>query len=293
MKATNWKFARSSGVAREVLEAQAKAGVQAIEISLGKGMYPALDFKKAKQDADACGIELWSFHLPFSPFAEMNPSSTNSALREYTVNLFSYYINKAADIGCKVITIHPSGEPIPDEERTEQMKCSKDSLFKLAEVSKQNGVILAVEDLPRTCLGHTSDEILELISVHDNLKVCFDTNHLLFEKNVDFIKKCGEHIVTTHFSDYDFLNERHWMPYEGKNDWISIITALEEVGYSGPLLFELGLVTPEELERPRELTYDDFKIVYDALVNKTTVSPLGKPNPELIYNKVFTKTPLF
>lgn len=292
MKATEWKLAHSSRVDREVLKAQAEAGIEAIEISLGKGMYPSLDFEKAQKDAKDFGIELWSFHLPFSPFSEMNPASTNKGLREYTVNLFSYYIKKAASIGCKVITIHPSGEPIPEEERAEQMKCSKDSLFKLAEVSKQNGVVLAVEDLPRTCLGNCSDEILELISPHENLKVCFDTNHLLIEKNVDFIRKCGKHIVTTHFSDYDFLNERHWMPFEGKNDWLGIINGLEEVGYEGPVLFELGLVAPDELKRTRELTYEDFKTVYEALVNKTSVAPIGTPDPELIYNKVYTKTPL-
>ena len=39
MDAKNWKFARSSRVDYETLEAEAKAGVQAIEISLGKGIY--------------------------------------------------------------------------------------------------------------------------------------------------------------------------------------------------------------------------------------------------------------
>ena len=292
MNAKEWKLARSSRVDRETLEAEAKAGIQAIEISLGKGEYPALDFELAKKNIAEFGLELWSFHLPFSPFAEMNPASTNKGLREYTVNLFSYYIKKAASIGCKVVTIHPSGEPIADEDRAEQMKCSKDSLFKLAEIAERNGVYLAVENIPRTCLGNCSDEILELISPHRNLKVCFDTNHLLIEKNVDFIKKCGKHIITTHVSDYDFLNERHWMPFEGKNNWKEIVETLENVGYCGPFLFELGLVTHDELIRPRELTFDDFKTVYDACVNKQTLDPVGTPNPENIYNKVYTKVPL-
>ena len=292
MKATNWKFAMSSRADRETLEAKAKAGVQAIEVSLGKGMYPSLDFGKLKNDCADVGLELWSFHLPFSPFSEMNPASTNADLREYTVHIFSHYIKKAADIGCKVITIHPSGEPIPAEDRAEQMKCSKDSLFKLGEVAERCGVRLAVEDIPRTCLGNCSSEILELISVHKNLGVCFDTNHLLQQKNVDFIKECGKHIITTHVSDYDFLNERHWMPFEGKNDWPALVTALEEADYSGPFLFELGLEAPDEMKRPRELTYDDFAKVYHACVNKQTLEPIGKPDPELIYNKVFTKVPL-
>lgn len=292
MDAKQWKFAMSSRVDRETLEAKAKAGVQAIEISLEKGKYPALDFKRVKKDCDDVGLELWSFHLPFSPFSEMNPASTNSDLREYTVHIFSHYIKKAADIGCKVITIHPSGEPIAQEERAEQMKCSKDSLFKLANVAERCGVVMAVEDIPRTCLGNCSDEIIELISPHDNLKICFDANHLLTEKNVDFIKKCGKDIITVHMSDYDFLNERHWMPFEGKNDWPGIVTALEDAGYCGPFLFELGLIAPDEMIRPRELTYDDFAEVYRACVNKQTLEPIGTPDPEKIYNKVFTKTPL-
>ena len=45
--------------------------------------------------------------------------------------------------------------------------------------AQQLGQVIAVEDLPRTCLGRESSEMLELISVNDKLRVCFDTNHLL------------------------------------------------------------------------------------------------------------------
>ena len=292
MNAKNWKFGCYSRVDWDSLKMRADAGVQAIEVSLGKGEYPFMDFKQTKEYCDTLGLELWSFHLPFSPFSEMNPASLDKKLRDYTVDLFSGYIKKAADIGCKVITIHPSGEPIPEVERAEQMKCSKDSLFRLAEVAQNAGVRLAVEDIPRTCLGNCSDEISELISPHKNLFVCFDTNHLLIEKNVDFIRKVGSKIITTHVSDYDFLNERHWLPFEGENDWVAIVTALEEVGYEGPFLFEVGLDCPDELNRPRDITFDDHRKIYEACVNKQRLAPIGTPDPVKKYNKVFTKTPL-
>ena len=38
------------------------------------------------------------------------------------------------------------------------------------------------------------------------------------------------------FRIYDFINEKHWLPLEGKNDWETILSALEEIGYAGRLL---------------------------------------------------------
>ena len=72
----------------------------------------------------------------------------------------------------------------------------------LAEKAASHGAVIAVENLPRTCLGKNSDEINELISANPKLKVCFDTNHLLKENISDFIKKTGKNIVTVHISDY-------------------------------------------------------------------------------------------
>jgi sugar phosphate isomerase/epimerase len=117
---------------------------------------------------------------------------------------------------------------------------------------------VAVEDLPRTCLGRNSDEILELIGAHDALRVCFDTNHLLGENPVDFICKLKGKIITTHVSDYDFINERHWLPGEGDLDWNAIFGALREIGYDGAWLYELGFACPKSILRPRALTCEDI-----------------------------------
>jgi sugar phosphate isomerase/epimerase len=126
------------------------------------------------------------------------------------------------------------------------------------EIARRYGAVIAVEDLPRTCLGNTAAEIAELISVHPDLRVCFDTNHLLTEDAADFVRALGDKIITTHVSDYDFLNERHWLPGEGKLDWQSIVNALREVNYSGTWLYELGFDCPKTLIRERELTCEDF-----------------------------------
>jgi sugar phosphate isomerase/epimerase len=73
-----------------------------------------------------------------------------------------------------------------------------------------------------------------------DLRVCFDTNHCLIEDNCDYIRAVGPKIVTLHVSDYDFTDEKHWIPGEGKNDWEGIIRTLEEADYSGRFLYETG-----------------------------------------------------
>ena len=103
------------------------------------------------------------------------------------------------------------------------------------------GAVIAVEDLPRTCLGNTSDDIRKLISVNDKLRVCFDTNHLLEEDNIEFMKKLADKIITLHISDYDFLNERHWLPGEGKLDWAAMFSTLKEIGYNGVWMYEIKI----------------------------------------------------
>lgn len=207
------------------------------------GMYKAdteMDFEYIKKCSEKYGVEIWSVHMPFYPFEKIELSSTDEDVRLHTVEVFKEIIKKASPVGINKFVIHPSGEPIDDDVRYSKLEACKKSLNCLAEFAgKYNGVI-CVEDLPRTCLGKNSDEILELLSINDNLRACFDTNHLLGENNVDFIKKIGKKIATLHISDYDFEDERHWIPGEGKIDWKSLYNTLLEIGYDGAWVYEIA-----------------------------------------------------
>lgn len=240
----------------ELFKAYADADIMAMEISLAYDECDEFDYKKALELSKKYGVELWSYHLPFGPF-ETNDIS-NPDIAGQTVEYLSGLIEKGSDIGIDKYIIHPSGEPIADEDRKMRMECSKDSLFKLAEIAKACGSVLAVEDLPRTCLGRNSAEIKELTDVHPDLGVCFDTNHLLSEKIEEFILSVGDRIITTHVSDYDFVNERHWLPGEGKINWASLIDALKKVNYQGVWLYEIGFACPKNIIRDRSLNCEDF-----------------------------------
>jgi sugar phosphate isomerase/epimerase len=233
----------------EMFRLYKEAGIAQMEVSVNKEQSEALDFDKLLEWSKKYGVELYSFHLPFMPFNDIDISRPD--LAEKSVEYLKGYIDKGAKIGIDKYIIHPSGEPIAEEDRATRMEIAKNSLSILAEYAKERGAVICVENLPRTCLGRDSSDIIELLSAHPDLRCCFDTNHLLYEDPVDFAYKVGKKIATTHVSDCDFTNEKHWFPGVGLIRWHDLYRALEEVGYEGVWMYELGFGdrTPEDFIR--------------------------------------------
>ena len=265
-------------ITEENLASYRTAGMTVIEISDGIQGFACFDYEHARILAEKYGIKLNSIHLPFCPFTEIDIS--NPSLADYTTEYYRDLIEKGAAIGVKIFVLHPSGEPIKDE-REIRMDTAKKSLFRLAEIAKQNGAVIAVENLPRTCLGKNSEEINELISAHEALRVCFDTNHLLAEPTADFMRNIGNKIITLHISDYDFVNERHWLPGEGKVNWQDVLAILDEIGYNGPWMYELSLICPKTILRDRTLTHADLMQNARELFEGKTPTVISKPKPNL------------
>lgn len=238
------------------------SGIKKLEISLPKYGCDSFDYMSAKKYSEKYGVELWSFHLPFVPFADIDISSPEKC--DKTVKYLENIICKASEAGFHHFIIHPSAEIHQDVEkltaegRALRLETAKNSLYKLAQIGKREGGTICVEDLPRACLGNTSAEILYLLEADESLRVCFDTNHLLTEDPIHFIEAVGEKIVTLHVSDYDFINERHWLPGEGKIDWQALLNALKKAGYKGPWLYEVSYKAPDSITRCRDLTCEDF-----------------------------------
>lgn len=231
-------------------DALAAAGIRELELSSGAvdPFYAVLDFphraKEIAGEAKAHGVTISSVHLPFGPFSRIDPASPDPAVRAEIMRIQSELLGAAGDAGIGLAIIHPSGEPYREEERGERIACAVDVIGELTGIAKAAGVTLCLENLPRTCLCRTSDEMLQFLDAIPDLRVVFDTNHSLKEDNVHYIRAVGGKIVTLHVSDYDFVDEKHWLPMEGKNDWPAILGALEEMDYSGRFLYESGAGKP-------------------------------------------------
>lgn len=242
------------GLTEEYIDEAKAAGIECFEF-VAKADDPQSEerYDALAAKASELGMSVWSVHLPFG--RERDISSTDAAIRETWIQKNIAIMERAVGWGVKKAILHPSYEPIADEDRPQRMRHATDSLRVLGEAAEALGIQIAVECLPRTCLGNTSDEILELISAHPSLGVCCDVNHLLKETPQEFIDAVGSRIVSLHISDYDGLDEKHWVPGRGVIDWNAVLSALARAGYEGPFMFEVTNrnATEEEYVSPATL----------------------------------------
>ena len=241
---------RTAPLDRTVFESYAKNGIRFMEFSQKETVLPLCSWRDIRRASEETGVDIWSFHLPFN-VQRYNIAAMDSFLRRMTVKEQENYLEIAAFLGAKYAVIHPSSEPIADADRAEAKKYSKENLSRLADKAEACGIVLAVENLPRTCLGNTASELLDLVHTDDRLRVCFDVNHLLKDTHENFVRLLGDKIVTLHISDYDFIDERHQLPGCGKIDWKAMLDLLESARYTGPFLYEVGMRDTEDSDPAR------------------------------------------
>ena len=250
----DWALAASRPVnlfEDKVLEAMKAAGIQYAELSSGnpEPYYETINFPKDSvalyQKAKDAGVTISSIHLPFG-VKWLDPAGKDPAGREKYAAMQCEIIEAAGKAGIPIVVVHPSAEPYQEEEREERLALAIESIRKLTEKAVSCGVTLALENLPRTCLCRTHEDMVKFLEAIPELKVCFDTNHCLAEDNAEYIRAVGDKIVTLHISDYDFINERHWLPGVGQNPWAKLLAVLEEINYSGKFTYEVG-ASPAEI----------------------------------------------
>lgn len=196
------------------------------------------------------GLCLWSIHLPFGGGWDIAHYEERD--RESAIFGLKRIMDLTAKWNPKVFVVHGCLEPVTDEERPIRVAHCIQSLIELEAYAKKFGAHIAVEDLPRSCLGNTSKEI-RAISAAAGVSVCFDVNHLLYDNQDDFLDILDHNIITTHISDYDGIDERHWLPGEGIINWKNLYERMQKAGYRGPYLFELkvgenGPYSPEKIK---------------------------------------------
>jgi len=200
------------------------------------------------------GLALNAIHIPFG--RQWDISTLDEMVRLEAIRKIAAIFAKADASMPVCYVIHGSYEPIPIENRTDRLLQLKKSLLELCSLTQTP---LAIEILPRTCLLNTAKEAVEMIdSLPEQVKVCVDVNHFLQETAEDGVKALGKRIITTHISDHDYLDEKHWMPMQGKIDWKLLLKAFEEIGYHGVFNYEVSQdCTPAEIKENYDTLFSD------------------------------------
>lgn len=230
---TGW---RSSVFDEEKIADCAKSGIDVLEHDClwNDPKCADYDYIKIQQCAKNHGIYMQSVHLALGDELDIS----NMQTKPFALDVLTRQIIAAAKADIKYAVLHASAEPIGESERKSRLETAADSVMKLCKTATECGITLCLEDLPRTCLCNDTAELASLLSVDSSLKVCFDVNHLLKCSHKQFFVAFGDKIVTTHISDYDFVDDRHWVPGEGNIDWVKLADLFEQYNYSGAFLFE-------------------------------------------------------
>ena len=233
---------RWTGFGLESMKANKEAGLDYIEVTMnnviGKDTAGVWDRAVAiKAGIDSSGLKVWSVHMPYSRTLDI--SMIDDVKRAENVKYMKDMMRVAGIFQPQYLVLHPSAEPIAPDEREQRLANSHASIGELAPVAKEIGAVLCIENLPRTCLGQNGEEMMRLIEGYDEVGLCFDTNHLLYQSHADYLKAVEKgKIKTVHLSDYDFADERHLIPGEGLIDNQALWAGIRENGYDGIMMFE-------------------------------------------------------
>ena len=215
-----------------------------------------------KNKIDSTGLKVWSIHLPFSRTLDISVLDDNE--REKNVAFIAEMIELSAMFNPSRLVLHPSSEPISENIREQRIKNSIQSIDTLRKYANSINAQLCIENLPRTCLGNTPEELLRIVESFPDVGICFDTNHYLKGNPVDFVRKTGHRIKTLHVSDYDGDDERHWIPGDGSIDWGKLTHEIYQAGYDGVFMFETTKDVNNNRVSPAQLS-DSFQMIINQL----------------------------
>ena len=188
------------------------------------------------------GKKVISYHVPFKQPDDIG--DPDEAIRLRAMSRLRAHLHEASRLGCRYIVVHPSTEPIDQTKRDVYSSQLRKSMREMEGELKLHNMVLALECLPRLCMGNSVEELLKMLDgFDDTFGVCLDVNHLMdkYARLPEFIRTLGKRLVTVHLCDYDGVDEKHWLPLTGVIDYQAVIRAMAEIGYTGPFNYEISI----------------------------------------------------
>ena len=199
------------------------------------------DLLDALKKAQARGaVRVASVHALFGgPF---DISVMEETARQKAVASHVEALRLAEEFEAEFLVIHASGEPIEDSQRAGRRDQCRKSIETILSEARDGAVRVAVESLPRSCIGNTVDDLFRIIEGFDEnrIGICLDTSHGMdrWREVPGDARRLADRLLTLHVSDYDGVDEKHQMPGEGVVQWGAFAAALREIGYEGPFNYE-------------------------------------------------------
>jgi sugar phosphate isomerase/epimerase len=252
---------------RDHLREIGAAGFDAVELFATR---THIDYHSESVTADLQGwladarLELVSVHAPVAESytggrwgAPLNLASADSTARESALAEATRALQMARRLPFRTFVVH-MGLPRTSQQSpgTSTRDGARRSIEALEEVAAPLGVTLALELIPNE-LSNPGSLVHFIENALDTgiASICLDLGHAHLEGDVvDAIETVSEHLAVVHAHDNRGRTDEHLVPFEGTIDWAGALTALQKVGFDGPVVMEVAAkgLTTATLARARE-----------------------------------------
>lgn len=218
------------------------------------------DYHNTNRIADLQGwlaearLDLHSVHAPVGESyangrwgPRLSLASPDKHAREVAVAEAEWALHIARRIPYRLLVVHLGVPRTPQSPPGENSRDgARRSLEALTRIAEPLGVTLAVEVMPNdlsraAALVHFIETVAEGLP----LGICLDFGHAHMGGDlVDAIETVSEHLIAAHIHDNRGRSDDHQLPFDGTIDWAAALTAIQKVGYDGPLTFEVGSQGP-------------------------------------------------
>lgn len=140
-------------------------------------------------------------------------------------------------------------------------------LLPLVDLAEELGVGIAIENqwdwdiAPQRRFTAQAEEVMKLVELlgSDRVGICCDVEHavIMGQDAGDMLRLMGPRLKATHISDVMGIGSDRVLPFQGKGNWYSVMSALRDVNYTGDLTLDIRRTTaglPDELI-PAALSY--------------------------------------
>lgn len=208
-------------------------------------------YRPVKEAIEKHGIGFVMAHAPFPSNSAEHPDFDEDVVTSIkkTIMICGY-------LNIPNLVVHPITRAI----RAEEWEMNMALYPKLISVAKENNVKICLENMFNWAGGHGTRracanieeacryiDALNEIAGEERFGFCYDVGHanILGNNMHKDIKMLGRRLTVLHIHENDGRVDLHCIPYTYKvglkntTDWEGFLTGLKEIGYEGPLNFEI------------------------------------------------------
>ncbi len=246
---------RLDGSQERAVEFVAKAGFDAWDFTMIAMAWYNPKLGRIMDDHPLTGNGRLSYARKLRKIGEDNGIFCNQSHAPYpawykgVVDSYKHAIECTAEAGAKICVMHPDNYKSAEE--------NAEIFYALVPFARDCDVKIAVENmctydekagkfLPTAACSTPEDFLKHLAQIDSPYFVaCLDIGHAelrdLGSNAVDMIKALGTKLQALHIHDNDKISDLHHIPFSHNIDFLPIIKALKENGYSGDFTLECGM----------------------------------------------------